>query len=130
MEKFKILQGSHSQDGTLHGTGDKFESPHKLDKIFPDRFERISKGKAPKADDTPDTPDVDKDADNVEDTAKDRGELANGDFKYDPEDTGLHVFKKKRKYFVYDIDDATEALNEEGLTKAKVLPFINSQCEE
>jgi len=128
MFKFKIISGSYFEDGQLYHVGEVVPSDKALDTIFMGRFHRLSGspvlGPVETSKDTPDkvVP--------ITSNPTGKGELVDGLFKYSPEGTGLHVYKRGTKFFVYDIDSLAEPLNEKGLTKPKVIPFIKSQCEE
>jgi len=69
-----------------------------------------------------------KPEDNQDDEVKPDGECVDDKFDFDPEELDLHVYYHKQKYFVYDVDDMKTPLNEKGLKKAEVMPFIDSQC--
>ncbi len=121
MTKFRVKVGSHNHKGQLINAGETFQAIESLDKMFSDKIERVGGRTKPvlKEDVPPPPP-----------SPKPDGELVDGSFEYSPEDTSLHVYKSGTKYHIYDIDDLSKPLNEKGLTKTKVMPFIESQCEE
>jgi hypothetical protein len=52
--------------------------------------------------------------------------LVDDSFHYDPVKTGLHVYRKRRKYFVHSIEDMQTPLNKVPLERVEVVPFIKA----
>ena len=146
--KFKLLAGSHCEKGIIYDAKNPIvDSVNPLDVIFPGRFTKISVNPVSTAPET--SPTVKSDSiqpkEPIKETVKvqaekaasevpkliaDKGTLVDGDFEFDSEATGLHVFKKDKMFFVYDADNMSKSLNKKPLPRSKVLKYINSQLEE
>lgn len=113
--KFKVLH-SHSHNGKLLSKGDVFESKVDMNKIFPGRFLLVESGPEIEIP-VPSSP-----------APKDGGigVLVDESFHYDPVKTGLHVYRKRRKYFVHSIEDMQTPLNKVPLERVEVVPFIKA----
>ncbi len=109
--KFKVLY-SHCHNGKLLGKGDVFETRVDMNKIFPGRFLLVE------ADPETPSPSASKDGE--------IGVLVDDSFHYDPVKTGLHVYRIRKKYFVYAIDDMETPLNKVPLKRVEVVPFIKA----
>lgn len=113
--KFKVLH-SHCHNGKLLGKGDVFESRVDMNKIFPGRFLLVESDPEIEIP-VPSSP-APKDGE--------IGVLVDDSFHYDPVKTGLHVYRKRKKYFVYAIDDMETPLNKVPLKQVEVVPFIKA----
>lgn len=130
--KYRLIGGNHNQNGTTYKPGDIIESASALDKIFVGKFVRVDGVQAVKdapppppapAPTTTPQPPVDP-ARNLE-----RGSNVTETF---PEavEAGFLVFRADKKFFIYASDGATDALNPEGLSRAKVAGFIADLLKE
>ena len=143
MKRYKVLEGSHGEGSRLYAKGEVFESEADLEKIFPGRFQclgdALEKGPDPVQDlENEEERQISQDSpqETTEEPPQEQeplptieGELVDGEFKFSPEDTGLHVYQRGNRYFVYDIDNLEKPLNSKGLQKSKVQKFLNAQCE-
>jgi len=126
MGKYRLLAGSHvGLDGELLQVGAVVSSESDLVAVFgANKFEKVHGQAGIQPQTAPAEPD---------EIPLPEGELVDDKFDYSPEETGLHVFKVKEgtktRYNVTDVDDLSTPLNAEPLTRAKVLPFIESECE-
>ena len=142
--KFRVLASEHTdENGKVFKAGEVLSSERPLDTIFRNKFQRI-------IDSTPlSTPTLEILTEgiqsfNTEDSSPipeqetvgevkvivPEGDLVDGLFDFDPEETGLHVYQREKRYFVYDEFDMSAPLNDKPLAKNKVLSFINSQQEK
>jgi len=129
--RVKLGVGNHNEAGTTFAASETFYTPGRPDKVFPEKLEFVGKEEnKPVTSKKGKSKPVPPKGSEAEDNADDKGELEDGDFDFSSEDTGLHVYRRGSRYYVYDADDMEEPLNDKGLTKTKVLDFINSQCEE
>ena len=137
--KYKLLVGSHWHQGSLHLQGAVLETDEPLDDIFPGRFDKVSniikKVASENKEVTPPpppaaTPPPPPAAPPPKPKRSPQGKAVDGLFDFSPKETGLHVFRRGSRYYVYDADDLETSLNDKGLAKSKVLAFIESQCEE
>jgi len=150
--KFRLLAGSHCEKGIIYDAKNPIvDSVNPLDIVFPGRFAKISVNPVSTAPDEKTTVKSDsiQPKESIKETIKetvkvqaekaasevpkliaDKGTLVDGDFEFDPEVTGLHVFKKDKMFFVYDADNMSKSLNKKPLPRSKVLKYINSQLEE
>jgi hypothetical protein len=120
------------------------ETQYPLDEMFPKKYKRID-GFTSNVCETPETDDEEisdagkevlvienegsVEVDSKYSKQRPSGKNVSQEFDYSIEETGLLVYRNKGKFFVYDEDDTVTPLNEKPLTKAKVAPFIKSQCE-
>ena len=138
--KFKVLAGSHYENQTLFKTGETFESHYPLDEMFPMKIQLIDSGKSSlpssmarlSPPDEQSTLKVDKSSTIKGQTARTTptGVLVDGDFEFDSEELGLHVYLNESKYFIYDTDDMSEPCNKKGLSKNKVMSYIDKMCAD
>jgi len=133
--KYKLLVGSHWHQNQLHAAGAIIETDGHLDEIFPGRFEKVTeaaKETAPAPEETPlqSVDEVEKGKPKGKKLKRTKIVMCDDLFDFSPEETGLHVFRKGSRYYVYDEEDYDTVLNEKGLLKKDVLPFVKSQCEE
>lgn len=129
--RVKLGVGVHYENGVAYKPGQTFTTHGRPDKSFENKLEFVGvKKNKPVEPKKPEGDQVPSKGDEAPEEGDDKGELEDADFDFSPEDTGLHVYRRGSRYYVYDADDMEEALNEKGLTKKKVIPFINSQCEE
>lgn len=123
MPKFKLLGGGHYENKRLYKHGETITTRSPLDKMFVGKFERLG-------DEEEDKSEAKVKGKPKKKAKSSKGKLVDGNFEYSPEDTGLHVYLRNGKHFVYAIEDMEKPMNEKGMTKAKVLSFIASLCEE
>jgi hypothetical protein len=91
-----------------------------LDQIFPEKFEKAEEFVSNIA---PSEPPSEKASESSEDVSD--------QFDYSVEETGLVVLQTaKNRFDVCEADDFSSPLNDEPLTKSKVLPFIKAACTE
>ena len=125
--KFKVLGGEHFEAGVLYPKGSIIETENPLDKMFACKFERLDNIVAPieskPMDKVEPKPVVEEEKPPA---ILPEGKMVDGLFSYNPEDTGLHVFRiGQQKYNVYDEDDYSKPLNDEPLTKSKTQSFLD-----
>jgi len=144
MYKFKLIKGSYvdTRSGDFYKAPVKLESDIRLDEKWPNKFtllndipkeEKSKKSKAKKEVEKKEIEvpiAVTNVAPPVEEKIEVNGDCVNEFFNFSPEETGLSVYKYKSKYYVYDADDLENSLNDKGMTKKLVIPFIKSQCED
>ena len=116
--KFKILFGSHSDTTKTYQAGDVIESEVDLVAVFGEKFQSVSDEVQVRF------PSEEPQEEPVQEETKEEpvGEDVTNQFDVSNFEDGLKVFKRKRKYFVC-IDG--EEINQEGLSKKNVLPFVS-----
>jgi hypothetical protein len=120
--KFKLLLGSHSDTTKTYQAGDVIESEVDLVALFGSKFESVSDEIEVRF------PSEEKQEEPKEEPVQEetKQELVEEDvtnqFEVENFEDGLKIFKRKRKYFVC-IDG--EDINQEGLSKKNVLPFVS-----
>ena len=113
MPTFKVLSGSHVEGKRTYEAGETVESPNELDKIFVNKFARVSDDDSLPEDDEDEAAEGDSLGDDV-----------TADFP-EAEDAGVLVFKgEDGGWYVAWEDDPDEALNEKKLKKKEVSDFI------
>lgn len=142
--KFRVLASEHTdENGKVFKAGEVLFSERPLDTIFRNKFQRINDSK-PLSEPTLEiltegiqsldiggsNPIPEQETAEEVKTIVPEGDLVDGLFDFDPEETGLHVYLREKRYFVYDEFDMSTPLNDKPLTKNKVLLFINSQQEK
>lgn len=127
--KYKVLGGNHAENGKVYPKGSIVESVLPLDKMFANKFQPIL-GQEPILETSQGTiqPEEEKTKE-VTVLPMPEGKLVDHLFDFDPESVGLHVYRNKREFFVYDEDDMAVALNTSPLKRGDVIPFIEKQCE-
>ena len=134
---FKLISSSHSdENGKEYKVGDIVSSDRPLDTIFKNKFQRVTDYTPLEQTILMKTPSGQKETDITESTVvieQDKplpdGELVDGLFDFDPDETGLHVYRVGKMYNVYEEFDMTIPLNEKPLPKNRVMAFIRAQSE-
>jgi hypothetical protein len=125
--KFKLVIGSHSDIENTYQAGDVVESEIDLVAVFGEKFQSVSdevevRFPSEEAQEEPVEKEVQEEPVEKEVQEEPVGEDVTNQFDVSNFEDGLKVFKRKRKYFVC-IDG--EEINQEGLSKKNVLPFVS-----
>lgn len=122
--RFKIKEGcgDHSDEfGRDYTQGDIITTDHDLVALFGDKFEALDTLPPPKKVDDKPTKDVPEHVMKFGKDVTDEFEIAS--------EAGFLVFKKGSWYNVFDDEDPSIPLNENGIRKGKVKAFIEDRCE-
>lgn len=124
--------GGHSQHGCQYETGDIVPSEINLATAFPEKFREAysEEVKAARANDQPGINALDVDGVAVVTTPDPSlGKDVTSEFP-EASEAGYLVYKRDKKWWIHDEDDHEFAINEKGLSKSKVISFINQLLEE
>lgn len=121
MNKFQLVGGAHSEDDKKYARGDVFESPHPLHKMFGPKFKLLT--------DQEDIEDL-RSKIRAEERAKLLRESETGsgtseeEYVLSGELANAQIVKRKGGFFDV-LDENGEKLNEKGLRRKQVQPFID-----
>jgi len=108
--KFKVLSGTHNENGRTYQMGEEVVTRLNLVKMFPNAFQLIEgEGELP-----PLEP--------AKQTGPDRGKDVTQDYP-EAKEAGLEVFKANGFFYVYELG-SNEALNTDGLKVNQVAKFL------
>ena len=141
-QRYEILEGKHVDEGEkVYRKGDQFESPHPdLVERFPNRFRKIEafqigEGKVKIRAKIVDVVEGDQVSLPLAPVSKEdaalaaRGTDVTGDFKLPKAASTIKVFSREGVFHAYE-ETSTTPLNQKGLKKDAVLPFITKWLEE
>lgn len=139
--RFEVVDGKHvEENGEVFKKGERFESPHRLDKLFPEKFKRLGADSEHEADD--DAPEKKgkivlkkrDDADDEKSEKKDDKEKADGrgaevTAKFKQVHKPLRVFERDGHFFFFE-GEKTTALNKEPLAEKDVAAWHKKYMSE
>jgi len=126
MRLYKLIGGSHVQDGKTYHKNDVVPSEVPLDQMFKNKFEPMGSTNdipvynEPESQSEPDgepTPDF-------SDAESELGTNVTSEFS-EAIEKGVVVFKKASWYYAALPEKTNESLNEKGLTKKKLAEFLS-----